>query len=127
MSAIKTGGQCFETANALALTFSARHMDPMIVHALVTHPDKGFRHIHAWVEVGNLVFDYEYQVGFVLPRDIYYKAGEIKGGEIVYYTVYEATEQMLLLGHHGPWDEGLIFKESIPDEFATDCKRLSAG
>jgi len=97
-------GNCFETANTLALTFMARG-----------------------VEVGNLVFDYEYQHGFVASRNRYYAAGEVRGGEVKYYTVRDALDEMLKFEHHGPWDEDLIFKEFIPDDFATSCNRPTAA
>ena len=127
MSAIKTGGQCFETANNLAVTFLSRGMDPTVVHALVTHPNEGFRHIHAWVEVEGLVFDYEVKEGFVISRDRYYRAGQIRGDEIAYYTLYEALENMFTHDHHGPWDRNLLLKESVPEEFEIDCNRPSVG
>lgn len=128
MTDIRTDGECFETANNLAVTMMVRGIhDIHIVHGLVTHPAAGFRHIHAWVEVEGLIFDYSHQVGFVMPRDRYYAAGEITGAEIHYYTVQEALDEALKAAHHGPWDENLIFKESTPEELEIDCNRPSAG
>lgn len=124
MSDVKTDGDCFRTAGTLVLDLHATGVrDARLVHGLVTHPVRKFQHIHAWVEVEDFVFDYTYKFGFSLPKAVYYAAGKIKAEDTVRYTEYHARTEMGKHEHWGPWDEGLIFKESIPEEFATDCKR----
>jgi hypothetical protein len=124
---IKTGGDCFATANELALRLSSEGVNGvLVVHGLVMHPTGNFRHIHAWVQVKDMVFDYEHRVGFVTSRRRYYRLGKIEPMGTRAYSIGEVAMNMVLERHHGPWDMELIRKEEIPEEFEISCNRPRA-
>ena len=128
MGVVKTDGDCFRTAGRLVLDLHAMGVrEARLVHGLVTHPEYEFQHIHAWVEIEGFVLDYTYKLGFSLPKAVYYAAGKITAEDTASYTEDQARTEMCNHEHWGPWDGGLISKERIPEEFATDCKRYPAA
>jgi hypothetical protein len=121
----KALGDCFEVAaNTLVLqrglgwkamkkVLTPEQLEQaQIVHALVTHPGTGQRHCHAWVEAGGLVFEFANGFRVVMPKERYYRLGEVNpdplAGEYAYYDRELARECLLEHGTYGPWTDDLI-------------------
>ena len=77
----------------------------------------GLKAGHAWVEIGNVLFDGVYQRFY--DKDLYYKERELtKSFE---YTKLQAVNLVRYLGHYGPWDSWEIIekmKEGKDEEIA---------
>ncbi len=80
-----------------------------VVHGKVTDkwkkPPKPI--VHAWVEMGDLVFDDQTQHTKPdgVPKDVYYDMYQPEVAEE--YTAEEAVKNCIMKGE-GPWDEGLV-------------------
>ena len=82
-----------------------------VVHGKVTDkwkkPPKPI--VHAWVEMGDLVFDDQTSHGDMsdgVPKDVYY---DMYQPEIVNeFTAEEALTKCTMSGYEGPWDEDLL-------------------
>lgn len=112
-------GDCYEAAGCYvqdaALTGDADNLT--LVHGVVSGqgPLEGRRIGHAWVEVEErapgfpisvwLVVDRSMGRNLVLPRDMYYRVGQIEPAECTRYTPEEMTVRALKHGHWGPWEE----------------------
>lgn len=108
----ETEGRCFELAAECVLR--RRELAPettaLVVHGVVTQPDTGLRHVHAWVEESSSAFDPSAMLRGHLclwSRNFYYRAGEIVEPELVRYTANEVLENVLKHETYGPWDQGL--------------------
>ena len=75
--------------------------DPKLVHGTVTRANDGREHEHAWVEAGDLVFDFSNGLDVVLSASAYHDLGKIKNTKA--YTKEEARDALLTIGHFGPW------------------------
>lgn len=104
-----TGGDCFETA------FRNQQDDPslLVCHGVVHGQGalEGYVFPHAWNETrdGLLVVDTSNGNDLTLPRDLYYSIGRIDGSRVRRYTCDEVLDEILSLGHYGPWDSELDF------------------
>jgi hypothetical protein len=67
-------------------------------------PLRGQRIDHAWVERGDIVLDLANGGHIELPKQRYYRLGEINPAECHYYTGHEACAQILEHEHFGPWE-----------------------
>jgi hypothetical protein len=98
----KATGDCYEAAAKLLL-FGGMPEEARLVHGNVTGqgPVAGIRFGHAWVELGDLVFDHSNGRHLVVPRDQYYRVGKIKKPRR--YHPVEAKLYLLRRRHYGPW------------------------
>lgn len=60
------------------------------------------RYGHAWVEVGDIVYDVETNVS--VPKEIYYAVGNIDPGSCTTYTFVMVQWFLSEYGHYGPWE-----------------------
>ncbi len=98
-------GNCYEAA--VQLLYAHRECPGIeLVHGTVTGqgPIAGVRYGHAWVEIGDVVFDPSNGRMVVARKPIYYAAGEITE-PVERYTFREAALCMLETGHYGPWGQ----------------------
>ena len=67
---------------------------------------EGIEYGHAWIEVGDMVFDQSNGRDMKVPKDMYYRIGQVstEKGKMYRYTEQEARKKMLDSGHYGPWD-----------------------
>lgn len=102
-------GDCYDTALHLLITMPAQVRDTArLVHARVTGngPNTlGQRYGHAWVEMGDTVFDFSNGNQYVGRRERYYRAGKVDEAEVTRYTWDEAATLALRTKHYGPWPE----------------------
>ena len=107
------GGDCFIAALEELMDsnpFEKAHMNDMsMVHAVVTGqgPIEGIRHVHAWVEVGDVVIDKSNGNNIVMRKEVYYKAGQINPDNPAEYKKYnrdEMIEKVEKRGTYGPWE-----------------------
>jgi hypothetical protein len=61
---------------------------------------------HAWVEVGNMVYDATHEPILKMPKAVYYALGNIDPKDNRYYKQDKAREVLLSCGHWGPWRSG---------------------
>lgn len=101
-------GQCYPFAFQMALKVPTRDMDNprkfKVLHGKVTDKWTGKSHLHAWVEMGDKVFDW--QTSSTKPRGV---------DKAVWYEMFQpwihalyTAEQVIINcarhGHHGPWE-----------------------
>lgn len=114
-------GDCFWTAARLTTVFGefANNDEYRLAHGMVTSPDDGTRHWHAWVErdftLNHESWPYPIAVqscidrsnghNSELPRTYFYKLGGIDPDAVLRYTTTEAELLMLRTGHWGPWED----------------------
>ena len=103
-------GDCFE-AHAEAMVgnfYGVVGENATLCHGLV-HPTDGpvkdILHGHAWLEVGDTVFDLSNGRSMAVPKDVYYTIGRIEADKVIRYTREECIDNVLKYGHYGPWDE----------------------
>lgn len=80
-----------------------------LVHAFVTGrgPIDGFRYVHAWVEIGDHVYDYSNGRKVEMAKEVYYALGNVKpndSGQYRAYTQYETIKKITHDRTWGPWD-----------------------
>jgi hypothetical protein len=99
-------GDCFEVAGKFILENPG--LPATLVHAMVTGQGKisGIRFSHAWVEIGDVVFDYSNGRRIVVRKEQYYKLGKVKKvrGQYAAYDYDQAVEKMRKTLNYGPWD-----------------------
>lgn len=98
-------GDCFE-ANFKALLEKPFNNGWVLCHGIVTGQGgdvKGIRYTHAWLENGNVVYDYSNGNMLVLSQITYYRIGKIE--KVIRYTVREALRMALATGTYGCWDK----------------------
>lgn len=104
-------GECFQTAVSVARwaeSVDNGFTELTVCHGLPRHVLSRLRFWHAWVEAktdrGWLVID---RAGRPLPamrRPDYYRAGDLKGIDLVWrWTLDDAHVEMLRRKHWGPW------------------------
>jgi hypothetical protein len=112
---VNKGGDCYYKAGQLILNneFLENKIDyigtPYLVHAEVQGQGAicNLRYGHAWIEDDVLVYDYSNNRKIVLPKDYYYKIGDIKTNNPKKYRKYnfeEAKRKMLETKNYGCWD-----------------------
>lgn len=110
-----TNGDCYEIAGNIAMgNISLEDKGikyigkPYVIHAQVKGQGeiKGLLYGHAFIEDDVFVYDFSNKREIVIPKQIYYKIGEIKQVKPIYYkyTFEEANNKMLETGHYGSWE-----------------------
>ena len=103
------GGDCYEANGRLALDFSrGKYKKAVLVHGVALNSLDYMPMGHAWVEVGNTVYDYSNGRKIKLSKRKYYNAGAIdgllkKGYKQHRYKGMEVAEMVLKHHHWGPW------------------------
>lgn len=107
------GGDCYKVAANLLIENNYTKKiafigTPYLVHAEVTGQGEieGIKYGHAWVEDDVFVYDYSNGRNLMIPKQLYYRVGEIKMAKGKYhkYTREQARKKMLKSGHYGCWD-----------------------
>jgi hypothetical protein len=117
-------GDCYHVAADLVVwTAEFEHDETArICHAYVTHPERGYRHSHAWVEttqvyelpewphpiISTVCYDRSNGHNVALPASLYYKLGDIDPACVLRYDRYEAAEHMRRTGTYGPWQRRVL-------------------
>ena len=108
---VKREGRCFElTWDAFFSFHDKTYKDGLLVHGMVSGqgPLDGIRYAHAWIEMGDLVYDVS-RVGIdrdealIIPKVLYYAIGNIIDEQVVRYTRDEARKLSLEHETSGPW------------------------
>lgn len=108
------GGDCYQVAGRFALDgvkkLGSRAFIgvPYVVHAEVSGQGaiSGLRYGHAWVEDDEFVYDFSNGREIILPKEFYYKIGQVKQVKPKFYkyTFQQARHKMAETGHFGCWD-----------------------
>jgi 8-oxo-dGTP pyrophosphatase MutT (NUDIX family) len=107
------GGDCYMIAAKLLIENNYTKKisfigTPYLVHGEVTGQGviEGVKYGHAWVEDDVFVYDYSNGRELAIPKDLYYRIGQIvkKKGKYQKYTREQARKKMLSSGHYGCWD-----------------------
>lgn len=96
----KKGGNCYEVAARVLV--DRKLPQGVLVHGSVWHPKTG-RHGHAWVEMGDVVFDFANNKSAVMRKEKYYSLGRVQNTKK--YTRKQAVDKMLDTEHFGPWGD----------------------
>ena len=59
---------------------------------------------HAWIEVGNKVYDPTHKPVVKMPKEAYYALGQIDPKECVSYSKAQAKWKLASTGIYGPWE-----------------------
>ena len=103
------GGDCYEAAGKLALEFiRGKYPKAVLVHGVALNSLDYMPMGHAWVEVGNTVYDYSNGRKIKISKNKYYHSGAIdgllkKGYKQHRYKGMEVAEMVLKYEHWGPW------------------------
>ena len=132
-------GDCFSKAGRALIDTEEKLQDnTTLVHALVRGQGKleGRRFPHAWIEMGDVVFDNANGNNIVMRKEQYYKLGGVEEakGAFARYEHYKGLSNMLKHGHWGPWDLDDSLNEETPEhsssianaiteKFASDAQR----
>lgn len=111
-----TGGDCYMAAyrHIVDVGKYGQEQDALLCHGMVTGqgPLAGKRFSHAWVEVRDgqqvIVRDLSNGKDVTLPRDAYYRLGQVEASSVHRYTFEEALILSLRTQHFGPWDDALL-------------------
>jgi len=107
MNSNKYSNQCFPAAYGAAQDHE--NQNPIIVHGFVK--SSLYYIVHAWCEVGGLVYDYTKQKnGF--EKHIYYQDRGVYKKHLVRYTLDEYISLVKKYNNDGPFDEVLC---KVPD------------
>lgn len=109
-------GDCYEAAaKFIVYDVDVDEVDKYFVcHGIVVGTGGkvlGLRYGHAWVEMqpesgfGTLVIDKSNGNDVVVPKEMYYRVGQIDPQNVIRYTVREARRLLVSSGHYGPWDK----------------------
>lgn len=100
-------GDCYESAARFMLGLPSAARDGFrLCHGVVTgngEPVIGVRFGHAWVEVGDTVFDFSNGQETMTRRERYYDAASIDPSEVVRYEWLDAATMLVKARHYGPW------------------------
>ena len=102
-------GQCYSFAAKKAIDWFAadREGEFKLIQGRCTDKWNGESYLHAWVEIGDRVFDW--QTSFTqpngVPRDVFYD--HYQPEPYREYTAEAAVSVCLKAGHWGPWDDVL--------------------
>ena len=100
-------GDCFE--NSVNFMYKNKSVDFVVVHGLVTGTGadvKGMRYVHAWLELGNIVFDpsINMEAPLIRLKETYYMAGNIKEDEVKRYDLNGVSKMLLKYKVFGTWE-----------------------
>jgi len=107
---LQTDGDCYEIAvNALLMPEYAGGLslpaETVLVHGRPTLTCPPFSEYgHAWLELGDAVFDFSNGKHVITRREVYYKAGSINPDDCLRYSQEEARKWVLRMKHYGPWE-----------------------
>ena len=111
-------GNCYENAIHKFVDLQKSGHDAVIVHGHVEgqgSETKGKRFGHAWVEVGNKVYDAETNTTWT--KDDYYRIGKIDEDKTYEYDKYLVSYYVSKTEHCGPWElEPTDFEKEATDE-----------
>jgi len=115
----KATGNCYQAAGDMIILSRAHknyHGEPHLVHAEVSGQGAltGVRFGHAWIEDDLFVYDYSNNKEVVLPKELYYRIGEVDVTNLSKYRRYsfdEAANKMLETGNYGCWDIDTEYKD----------------
>lgn len=101
-------GDCYQQAWKFAVYNPERN--PMLVHGIVTGrgPIEGLRYNHAWVEIGDVVYDKTIPMAANgIPKQLYYSLGNIvEPDKLVFrYTLDDVLKKSRKFGTYGPWED----------------------
>lgn len=100
-------GDCYEAAYLLAKQLNDAGAPAIVCHGIVTgnaEPVIGKRFGHAWVEMGDVVFDNSNGRETATRRARYYQNGTIDPSEVRRYEWQDAMLWALRTRHYGPWE-----------------------
>ena len=109
-------GRCYEVAGSLIMLLQREGVTHgvRLVHGKPVGRGKhnaGERYGHAWVEVGDQVYDLTV-TNKPMSRALYYIIGQINGAaDATYYTATRALTLMVRHGHYGSWPKASKKKE----------------
>lgn len=123
----KATGNCYQAAGDIIILSRAHKYtpfvekqnyqgEPYLVHAEVSGQGalSGVRFGHAWIEDDLFVYDYSNNKEVVLPKELYYRIGEVDVTNPSKYRRYdfdEAATKMLETGNYGCWDLDTEYKD----------------
>lgn len=93
-------GNCFE----VHAKFQQIHPNFTLCHSTVQHAIEPVRYAHCWLELNCMVLDISNGKTNLLPKDLYYAAGQINEDEVLRYTRMQAAKHMADTGKWGPWE-----------------------
>ena len=103
-------GDCYEAAaNALLVSGFASGVDlpdeAVLVHGRPTLTREPFEEYgHAWLELGDVVFEVANGRDIFVRRERYYEVGRIDPEQCLRYTKEQARKFVLYFCHYGPWE-----------------------
>ena len=116
-------GDCFSVAGRamLKLDSEMEKAGMKMVHALVYGEGKleGRRFGHAFLRLGDVIFDNSNGNKIITRKENYFKQGGINPKEKGTYIEYDKEQSLLKMAkyhHWGPWDLNMSLEEEIPDE-----------
>ena len=101
-------GDCYVVAGrCVALDSTSMAKELRLCHGTAVGQGelKGLPVDHAWVEMGDVVFDYSNGLSVVMRKERYYEIGQIKEKEVRRYSQEETLKMMFVSGHYGPWED----------------------
>jgi len=104
---MKANGDCYKVA-AEKVMFALEFEDALVCHGTCTAtggPITGHAFGHAWIEAGDLVFEFSNGHDAVLRKEMYYKVGMCRN--VQRYTREQARRMLLKHKTYGPWHEDL--------------------
>ena len=116
-------GDCFPVAGRamLKLDSEMEKAGMKMVHALVYGEGKleGRRFGHAFLRLGDVIFDNSNGNKIITRKENYFKQGGINPKEKGTYIEYDKEQSLLKMAkyhHWGSWDLNMSLEEEIPDE-----------
>jgi hypothetical protein len=100
---VTAAGDCFKAAAEFVM--GGTQDEPLtLVHGTVlgSGPIQGIRFTHAWVELGDHVYEVANGRCDRMRAELYYRMGRVEN--VRRYTVAEVLTETLRTGHWGPWD-----------------------
>ena len=111
-------GDCYQAAGRLIMNFIGDE-NHILVHGMVNGQGslEGKRYGHAWLEVGDTIYDHSNGRELELPKRVYYQMGNIREEDNKYYKYIDAAKFMVEDGTWGPWEMSgdVVMAEDIPD------------
>ncbi len=97
----KENGDCMKIACEMIIKYE----ESLFCYAYVMGRKEliGLRILHAWNEVGDIVFDYSNGNKIVMKKEKYYKLAQIKEKDVVKQTPMEVIKLMLKTKTYGGW------------------------
>lgn len=101
-------GDCYEAAALLMVALPSQARDSArLCHGTVignAAPVLGIPFGHAWVEIGDTVFDNSNGGQTVTRASVYYQRGTIDPATVTCYTWAQTAHALVSTEHYGPWE-----------------------